>query len=165
MAGFGMKGVGAVAGAVVLMLVGAAVVSKAQTPSGPIYTADGRLEFPKDYRTWVYLSSGMDMAYVEGAQNSGMSLFDNVFVNPEAWSSFQKAGTWPDKTVMVLEVRAGQQNGSINKRGRFQTDRMGAEVHIKDTARFKGGWAFFGFDGEKPGQLIPTSAACCWWQE
>ncbi len=37
---------------------------------------------------------------------------------------------------------------------------MGAEIHVKDTARFKGGWAFFAFNGEGPGQLLPTSAAC-----
>ncbi len=160
MAAIGLKGVGVVLGAIGLMTLGAAATSSAQAPTSPSYTADGKLEFPKGYRTWIYLTSGMDMSYVEGPQNTGVSMFDNVFVNPEAWASFQKTGTWPDKTVLVLEVRAGQQNGSINKRGRFQTDRVGAEIHVKDTARFKGGWAFFAFDGEKPGQLLPTSAAC-----
>ena len=160
MAAIGLKGAGIVLGVIGLMTLGAAVTSRAQAPTTPAYTADGKLEFPKDYRTWVYLSSGMDMSYVEGAQNTGASVFDNVFVNPASWASFQKTGTWPDKTVMVLEVRSGQQNGSINKRGRFQTDRMGAEVHIKDVARFKGGWAFFAFDSEKPGQLLPASAPC-----
>ena len=160
MAAIDLKGVGVVLGAIGLMTLGAAATSSAQAPTAPTYTADGKLEFPKTYRTWVYLTSGMDMSYVEGPQNTGASMFDNVFVNPEAWASFQKTGTWPDKTVLVLEVRAGQQNGSINKRGRFQTDRVGAEIHVKDAARFKGGWAFFAFDGEKPGQLLPTSAAC-----
>ena len=165
MAGFGIKSVALVLGSVGLMALGVSAASRAQTqtpaPAGasPTYTSDGKLEFPKDYRTWIYLSSGMDMSYVDGGQ-PGMSMFDNVFVNREAWESFQKTGTWPDKTVMVLEVRAGQQNGSINKRGRFQTQRVGAEIHVKDTARFKGGWAFFGFDGEGPGQLLPASAAC-----
>ena len=165
MAGFGIKSVALVLGSVGLMALGVSAASRAQTqtpaPAGasPTYTSDGKLEFPNDYRTWIYLSSGMDMSYVDGGQ-PGMSMFDNVFVNREAWESFQKTGTWPDKTVMVLEVRAGQQNGSINKRGRFQTQRVGAEIHVKDTARFKGGWAFFGFDGEGPGQLLPASAAC-----
>jgi hypothetical protein len=35
---------------------------------------------------------------------------------------------------------------------------MGFEAHVKDGAR--GGWAFFGFDGDKPAQMIPTSASC-----
>ena len=139
-----------------------AVGSNAQTPAsatGPTYAADGGLNFPKDYRTWVYLSSGLDMSYLEGAE-AGMSMFDNVFVNPEAWAAFQKTGTWPDRTVLVLEVRRGEQNGSINKHGRFQTGVMGAEAHVKDTARFKGGWGFFGFNGQGAGRLIPQTAAC-----
>ena len=150
--------IGAIAGVAALMTGAFAVVSAAE-PSGPVYTADGKMQFPKDYRTWTWLSSGLDMSYVEGAQ-PGMSMFDNVFVDPAAYAAFLDTGTWPDKTTFVLEVRRAAQKGSINKRGSFQADRMGAEVHVKDTARFKGGWAFFGFDGEKPGQQIPPTAAC-----
>ena len=138
----------------------AGLATRAQTPGPAAYTADGKLLFPKDYRSWVYLSSGMDMAYVEGPGMANMSMFDNVFVNRESYDAFQKTGTWPDKTVMVLEVRRGEQNGSINKRGRFQTGRLAAEVHVKDVDRFKGGWAFFAFNGESPGQLIPQDRDC-----
>ena len=152
---------GVVCAVIALATVVAAAVSRSQTQSaGPAYDADGRMLFPKDYRTWVYLSSGMDMSYVAGGMDMGGSVFDNVFVDPAAYAAFQATGTWPDKTVLVLEARRGQQNGSINKRGKFQTDVMGVEVHVKDTARFKGGWAFFGFDGQGPGQLAPPSAPC-----
>ena len=61
---------------------------------------------------------------------------------------------------MVLEPRQGQQKGSINQEGRFQTQRLGLEVHVKDTARFPGGWAFFAFPTDGPGQLQPPTAAC-----
>ena len=74
--------------------------------NAPSYTADGKLKFPSEYREWVYLTSGIDMSYT---QQSGMggsgSMFDNVFVNPEAYQAFLATGTWPDKTVMVLEAR------------------------------------------------------------
>jgi hypothetical protein len=126
------------------------------------YTADGKMEFPKDYRTWVYLSTGMDMSYVDVPGVGDRHLFDSVFVNREAYDGYLKTGTWPDKTVMVLEVRMGAGKGSINKKGQFQTDKVGAEVHVKDTARFKkDGWGFFGFgNGEAPGTLIPETSAC-----
>ena len=127
--------------------------------SGPNYTADGRLDFPKDYRKWVYLSSGMDMSYLENAP-PGMSTFGNVFVNPEAYDAFLKNGTWPDKTELVLEVRRAEQDGSINKRGHFQTGVIHTEVHVKDTARFNGGWGFFGFPEETPAAMIPRTATC-----
>jgi hypothetical protein len=88
--------------------------------------------------------------------------FDNVFVNPEAYRSFLATGTWPDKTTMVLEVREAKSKGSINQHGHFQgTSLLGMEVHVKDAARYPGGWAFFDFDSpEKNGTLIPQGAPC-----
>ena len=135
----------------------------AQTPAppeAPAYTAKGEMQFPADYRRWVYLSSGLDMSYRPGPPMPGLSQFDNVFVNPAAYDAFLRTGTWPDKTVMVLEARRGEGAGSINKAGHFQTDRLAVEAHVKDTARFPGGWAFFAFDKEGPGQLLPTTQAC-----
>lgn len=132
----------------------------ANPPDGPQYTADGRMLFPANYREWVYLSSGLGMSYTAGAQN--MLMFDNVFVNPEAYRKFLETGTWPDKTMLVLEVRGAGSNASINKAGHFQTaDRMGVEVHVKDEARFSGKWAFFGFEeGASPAKQVPVEASC-----
>ena len=74
----------------------------------------------RDYREWIYLTSGIDMSYSPKAGMEDHSTFDNVFVNPAAWRSFVATGTWPDKTVMVLEVRGAKTKGSINQRGHFQ---------------------------------------------
>jgi hypothetical protein len=148
-----------------LLLAGGLVAaSQAAPPASPLrYTADGKMEFPAGYRTWIYLSTGMDMSYSDGGAAPGTHIFDSVFVNREAYDAYQKTGTWPDKTVMVLEVRKAANKGSINKRGAFQTDKLAAEVHVKDMARFKDthGWAFFGFNNEeKPAALIPADAGC-----
>ena len=127
----------------------------------PRYTDDGRLIPPADYREWIYLSTGLDMSYNEKANASGMSVFDNVFVDPESYRAFRETGTWPDKTQLVLEVRGARSKGSINRHGHFQTHEIdGVEVHVKDTARFDGGWAFFGTDGHTPAAKIPDSASC-----
>src|SRR5687767_5722419 len=123
------------------------------------YTADGRLEFPTTYREWVFLSSGLDMSYLEGSLRS-LSTFGNVFVNREAYAAFVASGTWPDKTVLVLEVRRAEQNASINRAGRSQGDVVHTEVHVKDAARFEGGWAFFGFTDDKPAAMIPRTRNC-----
>lgn len=142
-------------------LMGAGAPDETATPpDGPHYTADGRMLFPANYREWIYLSSGLGMSYTAGAQN--MVMFDNVFVNPEAYGKFLKTGTWPDKTMLVLEVRGAGSNASINKAGHFQTgERMGVEVHVKDEARFPGKWAFFGFeDGSSPAKQVPLQASC-----
>jgi hypothetical protein len=127
----------------------------------PEYTADGQMKLPQDYRKWVYLSTGMDMSYVKGASEPDHHMFDNIFVNPEAYEAFVATGTWPDKTTFVLEVRGAEQKASINQRGHFQGGLMGVEVHVKDTKRFAGGWAFFGFDDMvKTSKMTPTTAAC-----
>ncbi|HEY3949029.1 cytochrome P460 family protein [Phenylobacterium sp.] len=142
-------------------LVAAAVSHAAPKPSAIAYTADGKLQYPKDYRTWVYLTSGMDMSYTDVAGVGDRHLFDNVFVNREAYEAFQKTGTWPDKTIFMLEVRMGEGRGSINKKGQFQTVVAGREVHVKDTARFKSGWAFFPFGNkEEPSTALPQTSAC-----
>lgn len=125
------------------------------------FTADGQLVFPANYREWIYLSSGIDMSYFRNGAATGHSMFDTVFVNPAAYKSFLQTGTWPDKTVLVLEVRGAGSNASINKSGHFQTtELMGREVHIKDEARFPGKWAFFGFDDKDTAKMIPKEAAC-----
>src|SRR5436190_4064630 len=141
-----------------------AVTSQAQAPaSAARYTKDGKLEYPADYRTWIFLSAGVDMAYSEAAKAmaaGGRHAFDNVFVDRAAYASFQKTGTWPDGTVMMLEVRRGDTKGSINQGGQFQADRLGYEAHVKDSKRFKSGWAFFGFRGEGPGNELPQTSDC-----
>jgi hypothetical protein len=125
----------------------------------PAYTAEGRLQFPQTYREWVFLSSGIDMSYSD--RGMGHSMFDNVFVQPDAYREFVRTGSWPDGAALVLEARGATEKGSINKQGKFQTgELMGLEVHVKDTKRFQGGWAFFSFRGPEPAQMIPMSQDC-----
>jgi hypothetical protein len=129
--------------------------------SGPEYTGDAQLKFPEHYRDWVYLTSGFDMSYNPALQMGDHHMFDNVFVNPEAYKAFLETGIWPDKTMLVLEARGAEGKGSISQKGNYQgTDVMGFEVHVKDEARFPGKWAFFGFDDSKTAKMIPVSADC-----
>ncbi len=129
--------------------------SRAQPNDVPEYTSDAQLKFPENYREWIYLTSGFDMSYSPAMQMGDHHIFDNVFVNPAAYAAFVKTGTWPDKTVLVLEERGAQGKGSINQKGNYQGGVMGLEVHVRDEARFPGKWAFFGFDNSKSGKMIP----------
>ena len=116
---------------------------------------------PEDYRDWVFLSSGLGMTY--GPMGSGRTpRFDNVFVNPSAYKSFLATGRWPDGTLLVLEVRAAETEGSINQGGHFQGDLVGIEAHVRDEKRFPRKWAFFGFQGEVKSSeaRAPESSTC-----
>jgi hypothetical protein len=128
--------------------------------AGPRYTPAGELIPPADYREWVFLGSGLDMSYTASPAMAGMSMFDNVFAEPSAWQAFKHNGHWPDQTMLVMEVRGADSHGSINKHGQFQADQMGAEIHVRDQARFKGGWGFFFLDGAGPAKLIDYGAGC-----
>jgi len=152
----GIAAVGAV------MLAGGAALSVAAPGGAPQYDGAGRMMFPADYREWVFLSSGLNMSYTADPAMAGQDMFGNTFVPAAAYAAFKKTGVWPDKTVIMLENRGGTGKGSINKRGLFQTgDYMGAEAHVKDTARFKGGWGFFAFNPSgAPASEIPHSVAC-----
>jgi cytochrome P460 len=147
-------------------LVAAWMLEAADRPAmddGPRFTANGQLIRPKNYREWIYLSSGLGMTYgpaAEAARDKNPS-FDNVFVNPAAYRSFMETGKWPDKTMFVLEVRASESKASINNGGRFQSGIEAIEAEVKDEKRFPNKWGFFGFGtSASDAKQVPVSASC-----
>src|SRR5260221_9076448 len=144
----------------VIALIVAQLKSEPAASSGPEFTQDDKLLLPANYREWVFLSSGLGMTYgpVAEANRDRPPMFDNVFVNPDAYRSFMKTGTWPEKTMFVLEIRASSSKGSINNGGHYQSgDTIAAEAEVKDTTRL-GGWAFFAFGTGTSGKQIPKTA-------
>jgi hypothetical protein len=122
------------------------------------------LEFPADYREWMFLSAGRGMTYGPAANPNGPPLFDNVFVSPASYREFMKTGKWPDKSVFVLEIRRAATEGSINKGGSFQQDLAGIEVEVKDSTKFPetNGWGFFDFSGasHEPATVLAKTQSC-----
>jgi hypothetical protein len=129
-------------------------------PSGPAFTGD-RLQFPADYREWIWLSTGFDMSYNPAFLNMGHHMFDNVFVDRPSWVAFRRTGTWPDKTSLLIEGRGAVEKASINRAGQHQGDVMVWELHVKDQARFPDEWGFFATsDPATPMQRLPSTAEC-----
>jgi hypothetical protein len=129
--------------------------------AGPQYVGNNKMTVPDDYRSWVFLTSSLDLNY-QTAATPGHHMLDNVFVNPESYQAFLKSGTWPDKTILIKENRMAQSAGTLSKAGQFQTGVMNLEIHVKDEPRFTSGkWAFFvSSDGKAPGSLMPQTANC-----
>jgi hypothetical protein len=132
--------------------------------TSPEFTSDGKLVRPPDYRKWVFLSSGYGMSYSQKASDDpDHQMFTNVFVPPADYDYFLEHGTWPDKTMFVLELYGSQSKGSINQRGHFQTDFMGLDVEVKDGSRFPDKWAYFNFDATQPStEAISPAKNGCW---
>ena len=143
----------------ILLVIAGAAALVAQTSDSIPYAKDGSLALPKDYREWIFLSSGINMTYGPNVGSAANPRFENVFVNPQAYRAFLKDGVWPDKTAMILEIRGSDSKVSINKDGRVQTNVTAIEAHVKDSSR--GGWAFYGFpNGAAEGKPFPRTADC-----
>jgi hypothetical protein len=137
------------------------VVRAAEIAGTPQFGADGKLVRPAGYRKWAYLSSGYGMSYSQG--NSDHLMFTNVFVTPSSYDYYVEHGTWPDKTMFVLEIYGSASKGSINLHGNYQSSFMGLDVEVKDEKRFSDKWAYFNFDGaEESAVSISPSKNDCW---
>ena len=126
----------------------------------PRFTADNQLIRPENYREWVYVSSGVGMSYsgeAPGGDSTMGPMFDNVWVHPAAYRHFMATGTWPDKTIFMLEVRHSTGKASINKGGQFQAELVALEASVKDEKRFPTKWAYFGF--MQDGKLKDSASA------
>jgi Cytochrome P460 len=135
-------------------------------PPAPRFTESGELLRPEEYREWVYVTSGLGMTY--GAEQPAARrepMFDNVFVTREAYREFMRSGTWPEKTMFILEVRRSEEKVSINNGGRTQGAIASLEAAVKDRKRFPpDGWGYFSFHGA-PGLKdraapLPATARC-----
>ena len=73
----------------------------------PEFNKDGELVRPKNYREWIFLSSGVGMSY-----GAGNDPFTNVFVEPSAYRKFVETGKWPEKSIFALELRKPATEGS-----------------------------------------------------
>src|SRR5437588_12454816 len=125
----------------VLATACAARITAAAPTDVPTYTAGGELKLPPDYREWNFVSAGLGMSYgPSGATDANNNpRFTNVFVNRTSYLAFLSSGTWPDKTMFLLDIRSSTSNGSINKQGHYQTDLVAIEAEVKE----KGQWKFY----------------------
>jgi hypothetical protein len=146
----------------VLAALGAAalaLVAAAQPPAGaPVFENGTDLVLPADYRSWPFVGAGLGMTYDGGRGTddggAGNPRFTHAFVNPAAYEHFMRTGSWPDGTVFMLEFRASQSEGSINRGGRFATELVLLEAEVKDS-RFADGWAYYTFG---PGASLARTA-------
>jgi len=138
-------------------------VSAASAPEAAQFESDGKLSRPVDYRRWSYVSSGFGMSYDPAPGSSEYPAFTNGFVNPSSYDYFVSNGTWPDKTMFVLEEYESTSHGSINKSGSYQLELGGLVVEVKDEKRYPDKWAYFGFGLErKTASAMGPSKNDCW---
>jgi len=115
----------------------------------PHYTEEGELVRPEGYETWVFVGASLGLSYSEKIRREGPGRFHHVYLQPEAYEHYKTKGTFPEKTMLVMENYSAAQKESINLHGHFQKDRVGMEVALKDHDQFEDGWAYFNFSTAK----------------
>ena len=131
----------------------------------PQFKDGNQLVRPEGYHEWVFVGSSLGMSYRKDAGHEAEPEFHNVYISPKAYREFREKGTFPDGTVLVLEIVSSGGNASINKRGKFENKILGIDAAVKDSKRFPEKWAYFGFmgpKGESLAQAKPFPKQACW---
>jgi hypothetical protein len=130
-------------------------------PADRMATADApqfrehQLVRPHGYDRWPIVGASIGLSYAESMEGSGPGAFHRVYMNPSAYDVFTRTRTFPEGTTFVLEIHEAAQKVSIARGGYFEGKRIALEASVKDTKRFRSGWAYFGFEN---GALESASA-------
>lgn len=131
----------------------------------PAYNDGGELLLPEGYREWIFVGASLGLSYNEnmGQHVEGPGDFHHVYIQPEAYRQYRDTGTFPEKTMLVMENYTAGQRVRPNLRGHFQDKRTGMEIAVKDAEHAEEGWSYYVFskrDGLKESAKAFPKVAC-----
>lgn len=147
-----------------------ALVALVQAERGPaaVFEGDDTLLRPEGYREWVFVGSSLGLSYADipdPANRREDDLFHNVYIDPSAYRTYSESGEFPDGTVMILELARASVKDEPGLQGMYEQEFVALEVSVKDTSRFEGDWAYYGFterDGGLKDKAEPFDPESCW---
>lgn len=104
---------------------------------------------PSNYRSWVALAP----AAAGVPEQSHSRLVSRIFVEPTSYEAFSKSGIWPERSVIVLELRDKSVRPSRHRV-------VGLEVAAKSGSNLTDPWTYYGiiFDKSKPAEDLCPEA-------
>lgn len=115
----------------------------------PSYDDEGALNIPVGYREWVFVGASLGLSYSEEIKREGPGRFHHIYMQPESYRQYRDEGTFPEKTMLVMENYSAGSKENPNLHGHFEDERVGLEVALKDSEQFEDGWAYFNFTTAK----------------
>ena len=103
---------------------------------------------PEGYREWVFVGSSTGLNYMPNpapASANAEEDIKHVYINPSSYREFLTTGKFPEGTVMILEIAEAAKKNEAGLQGSFAAKFIALEASVKDSQRFPGGWAYFGF--------------------
>jgi Cytochrome P460 len=144
----------------------------AQSASDPQYASNGNLLRPKDFHTWVFVGSNLGLGYAkEVAANTVREMarpqlgeYHNIYLKPEDYAAYVRTGTFPDRTVLVMDVYRAQERDAkgVVTAGSYDGQSLGVEVAVKNMNRPDGSktdWAYYDFTDRSGGGHYPADKA------
>jgi hypothetical protein len=140
---------------------GSGAAGPASSADGPArFAPDGRLLRPEGYREWILAGASLGLGYSE-ARGGDIGLFHNVYIDPRAYAQHRRDRSFPDGSVLVMELFRPAEKAHPALSGYFEGERVGLEIAVKDRARFAGGWGYFSFgDGSAPSARAFAARSC-----
>ena len=120
------------------------------------------------YREWVFVGSSLGLSYAQNpdaGREPAAQLYHNVYIDPAAYKEFSRSGEFPEGTVMILELATAEIKREPGLQGSYEKEFVALEASVKDSTRFEGGWAYFGFTergGTLKARAEPFPQASCW---
>jgi len=115
-------------------------IAQAQSTRDPQYTSSGNLVRPKDFHTWVFVGSNLGLGYDKEmtrntpreATRADFGEYHNIYLKPEDYAAYLSTGTFPEKTVLVMDVYQAQQRDAnrVVTAGSYNEEVRACQAHF-----------------------------------
>lgn len=116
---------------------------------------------PENYREWIFVGSSLGLNYQQNLVDPSQiteQFYHNTYIYPDAYREFSRTGKFPEGTMLVLEILTQEKKKEPGLQGSYEKDVIAIEASVKNSKRFKDGWAYFSFDKEGGGFLTKAKA-------
>jgi hypothetical protein len=145
-----------------LPVLAAAIAGAPPAAPGPVeprYAADEALLRPAEVERWILVGASVGLGYSD-ATDDGPGMFHRVYLEPTAFDHYLRTGRFRRGTMLALSIRRPTRRVPPSRAGWTEGEFAALELAVKDSARFRGGWAYFDFGRDAPTATALPPARC-----
>jgi hypothetical protein len=111
---------------------------------------------------WILVGASLGQGYSDATED-GPGMFHRVYLETTAYDHYLRTGRFPEGTMLALAIRRPTSRVPPSRAGWTEGEFAALELAVKDSARFRGGWAYFDFGRDAPTAtaLPPERCARC----